>query len=137
MSGCLYWRTCATGRPVFVQTSPGRIHPTPLYFGGPTDRLLQLYQQHRAVEATRQAVLILFNASLNTDLSRPALRQRTPHQACMSTPLPEVQLAVNIRPDLPSLVGNQCLSQYHMGKDEVSLGILLPIEHPSPLRSQD
>ena len=104
-NGCLF----------FVYTSPGKIRP-PLSIGGPTDRLSQLSQQHRAVEATFQAVLLLFYKSLNTSLSRPALFQRIPHQACVNASLPEVQLVVDTCLDLPGLAGDQCLCQDHMVK---------------------
>ena len=85
----------------------------------------------------RQAILLLFYTSLDTALSSSALRQRTPHQACLYAPHPEVKPAVNTFLNLPSLAGTQCLSQDHLGKDEGSLGIPLLFEHPSPLRSQD
>ena len=111
---------------------------TPPFSGGvPTDRLPQLYRQHSDVEAMRQAVLLLFYTSLDAALSRSALRQCILHQACMNAPLPEVQSEVYPRPYIPGLAGAQCLCQDHMGEDEGFLGIPLPVDHPSPLHSQD
>ena len=85
----------------------------------------------------QQAILLLFYMSLDAPLLRSALSQGTPHQAYVYSPLLKVQSTVNPRPDLPSLAGTYCLRQYHMGKDEGSLGILLTVKHPSPLHSQD
>ena len=106
----------------------------PLSFGVPTDRLPQISQHQGALEAARQVVLLFLYASFDAALSSSALRQRIPR---VYAPLPEVEAAVDPRPDLPGLAGAQGLSQYHMGEDKGSLGITLPIEHPSPLRSQE
>ena len=95
-----------------------------------TDHLLQIYRQHGAVESTLQSIFLLFYTSIDVDLLNYALRQRIPHQACVYAPIPEVQLSIDPRLDLPGLAGTQCLSQYLMGKDEGSLVIPLPVEHP-------
>ena len=84
--------------------------------GGPSDHLLQISRQQGAIEAVVQVILLLFYASLNVALSISALCQCIPHQACVYDPLPEVQLAVDSLPDIPGLVGAQCLSKDHMGK---------------------
>ena len=110
--------------------------PPPLSTGGPTDHLPQLSQQYHAAEATRQAVL-LFCTSLDAALSISTLRQRILHQALVNSPLSEVQSEVDPRPDLPGLVGAQCLCQDHMGKYERDLRAPLPFYHPSPLYIQD
>ena len=88
------------------------------------------------MEAVRQVILLLFYASLNTSLSIPVLRQRIPQQACVYAHLLEVQSEVDPKQDIPVLVGAPCLSQDRMGKDEGFLRVSLPINHPSPLRSQ-
>ena len=137
MSGCFSWRTSTTSRPVFVQTSLERRHTFPISVGGLSDRLPQLSQQQGAVETMHQAILLLFNTSLNTSLSSSAICQHIPHQACVYTPLPEVKLAVDPCPDLPVLASAKCLSQYHMGKDEGYLGIPLSAEHSLSLSIQD
>ena len=55
----------------------------------------------------------------------------------MYAPLTEVKLTVDPCQDLPGLAVAQGLSQYHMDEDKGSLGMLLLIEHSSPLFSQD
>ena len=89
------------------------------------------------MESTRQAILLLFCTSLDVALLSSALCQCILHQACMHAPLLEVQLSIDHCSYLPGLVGAQCLSQDHMGKEEGSLGIPLLVKHPLPLRSQD
>ena len=59
-----------------------------------------------------------------------------PHQACVETPLLEVQITVYTSLDLPGLTGDQCLGQYHMGKYEGLFGVPLPAEYLQPLCSQ-
>ena len=120
ISGCFSQRTSATGRLVCVQTSPWRRHP-PLSVNGPTDCLPQLYRQQGDLESMRQEILLLFYSSLDAAVSISVLHQCTPHQACVYSPLLEVQLAVDSQPDLPGLAGAQCLSQDHMCEDEGSL----------------
>ena len=110
-----------------IRRPPGEETHPPLSSGGPKVRLMQLSQQYIAVEAMRQAILVLSYMSLDAYFSRFSLRQHTPHQACMYAPLPEVQFMVNPRPDLPGLAGTHCLFQVHMGKDKGSLGIPIPV----------
>ena len=110
MSGCFSRQTSTTGLLVFVQTSPGRRHPPSL--------LVRWTDRPPA------------SSRLNAALSSPALRQCTSHQACVYTPLLEVEAEVNPIPDLHGLAGAQGLSKYHMGEDEGYLGITLPIKHP-------
>ena len=45
-------------------------------------------------------------------------------------------MAIDTHLDLPGLAGAQGPLQDHMGKDKGSLGVVLLIEHPSPLCSQ-
>ena len=88
------------------------------------------------MKAARQTTLLLLFVLLDAGPSIPSLFQRIPDQACVYTPLPEVKSAVDHHLDLPSLAGAHGLYQYHLSKDEGSLGIPLPIKNPLPLCSQ-
>ena len=83
-----------------------------------------------------QVILLLLFASCDTALSGPTFHQLISHQACVETPLLEVQITVYTSLDLPGLTGDQCLGQYHMGKYEGLFGVPLPAEYLQPLCSQ-
>ena len=135
MLGCFSWRTSATGCPILVQTSLGRRHP-PLSFGGPMYRLLQIFRHQCAVEAARQAILLLVVTSCDAAFSVPPFRQHVPHQTCLDSPLQEFQPPVYPILDLPVFACAQCLSQDNMDKDEGSLKVPYPIKYPPSLRCQ-
>ena len=84
-----------------------------------------------------QAILLLLIDSRDTAFPGPSLHQCIPNQDSVNAYLPEVQLVVKSCPDIPGLAGAQCLSQDHMGEDDGSVGIPLPVEKLLPLSSQD
>ena len=64
------------------------------------DYLTHLSRKQGAAEAVRQAILLLFYASLDAALLDSDLRQHIPHQACVNAPIPEVNFAVDPCPDI-------------------------------------
>ena len=103
MSRCFYGRTSATCCPVLVHWSSGRRHPPPLPVSCPKYSLLYLTRQHCVVVAPGYRLLLLLSATGGPAVSVGSFRLLIPHQACMDTPLPEVHLYGDPRPDFRAL----------------------------------
>ena len=99
------------------------------------DRLLHISIHQGAVEYVLQATLFLLISSCDAAFSVNPFYHCIPNQACVETPIPEVQPAVNYIPDLPGLAGDQCLSKDNMGEDERSLRVPPQFGYHLPLHS--
>ena len=60
-----------------------------------------------------------------------------PYKTSIETPLPEVHLPGDSRPDLPGPAYARHLCEDGVGKDKGSLGVSTLVDHPLPFHSQD
>ena len=81
-------------------------------------------------------IILVLSATGGPALPEGPFRLGIPHQACMETPLPEVHLPGDPRPDFLGPPDAQRLSDDEMGKDKGSLGVPIPVNYPLPFHGQ-
>ena len=110
--------------------------PSPLPIGCLTYGLPKVNRKHCVVVAQGYRLLLLLPATGGPALPGFPFRLCVPHQACVETPLLEVHLPGDPRPDFPGPTDAQRLRKKDMGKDEGSLGVPTPVENPLLFNSQ-
>ena len=82
-------------------------------------------------------LLLLLSNTGGSYLPGGSFRFGIPHQARMKTPLPEVHLPGDPRPDLTGPADAQRLRKDDMREDKGYLGAPTPVNYPLPFHSQD
>ena len=81
-------------------------------------------------------LVLLLSSAGGTTLPISPLRLSIPYQACVETPVLEVYLLGDPRPDLLGPAYTKCLHEKDVVKDKGSLGVPIPAKKPTPFHSQ-
>ena len=91
-------------------------------------------REYSLVKTPRHVIILLLAAEGGPALTGSPFHLGVPHQARMLAPLPEVHVPGDSGPDLPGPADAQHLCENDVGKDEGSLRVPTPVEHPPPIQ---